>query len=105
MGTVSKMERRKALLTLGQHPAAATILTGPTCDFGCARLCCTTIWYGGCHGRGSACAASVPNFFIVELPNAGAGSATLHDGFCALPKGPGLGIDVNEKELERNQIT
>jgi galactonate dehydratase len=49
-------------------------------------------------------AASIPNFFIVELPNSGAGSATLLDGFCALPKGPGLGIDINEKELERNQI-
>jgi galactonate dehydratase len=50
-------------------------------------------------------AASIPNFFIVELPNSGAESATPHDGFCALPNGPGLGIDVNEKELERNQIT
>src|SRR6202453_3638690 len=50
-------------------------------------------------------AASIPNFFIVELPNTGAGSVNLHDGFCALPNGPGLGVDVNEKELERNQIT
>jgi galactonate dehydratase len=50
-------------------------------------------------------AASIPNFFIVELPNKGAGSATPHDGFFALPKGPGLGVDVNDKELERNQIT
>jgi galactonate dehydratase len=50
-------------------------------------------------------AASIPNFFIVELPRTGAGSATPHDGFCALPKGPGLGVDVNVKELERNQIT
>ncbi len=50
-------------------------------------------------------AASIPNFFIVELPNAGAGLSTPHDGFCALPKEPGLGVDVNEKELERNQIT
>jgi galactonate dehydratase len=50
-------------------------------------------------------AASIPNFFIVELTRAGAGSATPHGGFCALPKGPGLGVDVNEKELERNQIT
>jgi galactonate dehydratase len=49
-------------------------------------------------------AASIPNFFIVELPSTGAGSATPHDGFCALPKGLGLGVDVNEKELERNQI-
>ena len=29
MGTVSKMERRQALLALGQHPAAATIPPGP----------------------------------------------------------------------------
>jgi galactonate dehydratase len=50
-------------------------------------------------------AASIPNFFIVELPNTGAASVTPHDGFCALPKGPGLGVDVDEKELERNQIT
>jgi galactonate dehydratase len=50
-------------------------------------------------------AASIPNFFIVELPNTGAGSTGLHDGFCPLPKGPGLGVDVNEEELERNQIT
>jgi galactonate dehydratase len=49
-------------------------------------------------------AASIPNFFIVELPNSGAGPAISHDGFCALPKGPGLGIDVDEKELERNRI-
>jgi galactonate dehydratase len=50
-------------------------------------------------------AASIPNFFIVELPNSGAGSAIPHDGFCALPKGPGLGVEVDEKELERNQLT
>jgi galactonate dehydratase len=50
-------------------------------------------------------AASIPNFFIVQLPSSGAGSATPRDGFFALPKGPGLGIEVDEKALERNQIT
>jgi galactonate dehydratase len=50
-------------------------------------------------------AASIPNFFIVQLPNSGAGSATARDGFFELPKGPGLGVDVDEKTLTRNQIT
>jgi galactonate dehydratase len=49
-------------------------------------------------------AASIPNFFIVQLPNSGAGSATPQAGFFELPKGPGLGVDVDEKALERNQI-
>jgi galactonate dehydratase len=49
-------------------------------------------------------AASIPNFFIVQLPNSGAGSATPRDGFFELPKGPGLGVEVDEKALERNQI-
>jgi galactonate dehydratase len=49
-------------------------------------------------------AASIPNFFIAQLPNSGAGSATPQAGFFALPKGPGLGVEVDEKALERNQI-
>jgi galactonate dehydratase len=49
-------------------------------------------------------AASIPNFFIVQLPNSGAGSATPRDGFFELPKGPGLGVEVDEKTLMRNQI-
>jgi galactonate dehydratase len=49
-------------------------------------------------------AASIPNFFIAQLPNSGAGSATPQAGFFELPKGPGLGVDVDEKALERNQI-
>jgi galactonate dehydratase len=49
-------------------------------------------------------AASIPNFFIVQLPNSGAGSRTPRDGFFELPKGPGLGVEVDEKALERNQI-
>jgi galactonate dehydratase len=48
-------------------------------------------------------AASVPNFFIAQSPNAGAGT-TVRDGFFDLPKGPGLGITVNEKTFERNRI-
>jgi galactonate dehydratase len=49
-------------------------------------------------------AASIPNFFIVQLPNAGPGSATPREGFFELPKGPGLGVEVDETTLERNQI-
>ena len=49
-------------------------------------------------------AASIPNFFIVQLPGAAAGSVTLQNGFFELPKGPGLGVDVDEKELGRNEI-
>ncbi len=49
-------------------------------------------------------AASIPNFFIVQLPTSGAGSATLRDGFFELPKGPGLGVEVDETELGRNEI-
>ena len=49
-------------------------------------------------------AASIPNFFIVELPSAGSGTVTALDGFVALPKGPGLGVDVDERELLRYQI-
>jgi galactonate dehydratase len=46
-------------------------------------------------------AASIPNFFIVQLPT---GSATPREGFFELPKGPGLGVEVDETTLERNQI-
>jgi galactonate dehydratase len=49
-------------------------------------------------------AASIPNFFIVQLPNSGAGSPSPQAGFFALPKGPGLGVEVDLKPLERNQI-
>jgi galactonate dehydratase len=47
-------------------------------------------------------AASIPNFFIAQLPSSG--SAALRDGFFELPQGPGLGVNVDENELERNQI-
>jgi galactonate dehydratase len=49
-------------------------------------------------------AASIPNFFIAQLPNSGAGSTTPQGGFFALPKGPGLGVEVDAQALERNQI-
>ncbi len=48
-------------------------------------------------------AASVPNFFIAQAPSP-SGGATLHEGFFELPKGPGLGIAVDEKTLEGKQI-
>jgi galactonate dehydratase len=47
-------------------------------------------------------AASIPNFFIVQTP--GAGRAAIKDGFFELPKGDGLGIEVNDTELERSRI-
>lgn len=58
-------------------------------------------------------AASLPNFFIQQLPATEAeqdrsmrnelatGAEAVHDGFLALPGGPGLGISVNEKALEK----
>jgi galactonate dehydratase len=59
-------------------------------------------------------AASLPNFFIQQIPLpeaeqdrrmraeiAGAQVETVKDGFAALPTGPGLGITVNEKALEK----
>jgi galactonate dehydratase len=59
-------------------------------------------------------AASIPNFFIQQMPFpeaaddrrmraelAGASLETVTDGFAALPTGPGLGITVNESALEK----
>jgi galactonate dehydratase len=59
-------------------------------------------------------AASIPNFFIQQIPFpgaaddrrmraelAGASLETVTDGFAALPTGPGLGITVNESALEK----
>lgn len=59
-------------------------------------------------------AASVPNFFIQHVPwpedaadramraaIVSAGLETARDGFLELPRGPGLGIDVNETALEK----
>jgi galactonate dehydratase len=50
-------------------------------------------------------AASIPNAFIVQLPNSGLGTAMPHDGFFALPKGPGLGVEVDESALQGKQIS
>jgi galactonate dehydratase len=59
-------------------------------------------------------AASVPNFFIQHVPRpeaaadremraaiVSAGLEAAHDGFLELPRGPGLGIEVNEAALEK----
>jgi len=59
-------------------------------------------------------AASLPNFFIQHIPYrqdaearmmraalTGKNVETVRDGFASLPAGPGLGITVNEKILER----
>jgi len=48
-------------------------------------------------------AASIPNFFIAQTTNATAGPFP-RDGFFELPKGPGLGIDVDQKLFEGNRI-
>jgi galactonate dehydratase len=57
-------------------------------------------------------AASLPNFFIQQIPlpqaeqdrkmraAVAAGAEVVKDGFAQLPVGPGLGITVNEKALE-----
>ncbi len=47
-------------------------------------------------------AASIPNFFILQLPSLA--GAKLNNGFLELPKTPGLGVEVNVSELERNRI-
>ena len=49
-------------------------------------------------------AASMPNFFILQIPDSGPGSAIIRDGFFEAPKGPGLGVTVNTSEWERNRI-
>ena len=59
-------------------------------------------------------AASLPNFFIQQIPLpeaeedrrmraeiAGAGLEAVKDGFAALPTGPGLGVTVNEEALKK----
>lgn len=48
-------------------------------------------------------AASMPNFFIAQSSNA-PGAQQPHDGFFELPKGPGLGIEIDEKSFEGNRI-
>lgn len=48
-------------------------------------------------------AACIPNFFIAQTTSSSAGPAP-RDGFFELPKGPGLGINVDEKTFEGNRI-
>jgi galactonate dehydratase len=49
-------------------------------------------------------AASMPNFFVLQIPGSGIGSTIIRDGFFELPKGPGLGITVDKTSFERNRI-
>ena len=49
-------------------------------------------------------AASMPNFFVLQVPNSGPGSAVIRNGFFELPKGPGLGVTVDTSNMERNRI-
>ena len=49
-------------------------------------------------------AASMPNFFVLQIPDSGPGSAVIHDGFFELPTGPGLGVAVDTNKWERNRI-
>lgn len=73
---------------------------------------------GGPVGTAAALhlAASLPNFFIQQIPHpaaeadrrmraeiAGASVEAMKDGFADLPAGPGLGITVNERALEQYQ--
>jgi galactonate dehydratase len=63
-------------------------------------------WHEGgpiAHAAALHAAASMPNFFIAQSPNSAVAAAP-RDGFFDLPKGPGLGIDVDEKTLEGNRI-
>lgn len=63
-------------------------------------------WHRGgpiSHAATLHVAASIPNFFIAQASDSFAGPAP-RNGFFDLPKGPGLGIDVDEKTLEGNRI-
>ncbi len=63
-------------------------------------------WHrGGAIANAAAlhAAASIPNFFIAQTTRSSAEPAP-RDGFFELPKGPGLGIEVDEKALEGNRI-
>lgn len=49
-------------------------------------------------------AASMPNFFALEVPSGGMGTLKIKDGFFELPKDPGLGINVDGSKFERSRI-
>jgi galactonate dehydratase len=59
-------------------------------------------WHAGgpiAHAAALHAAASIPNFFIAQ-----SSAAEAQNGFFELPKGPGLGITVDEHTLEGKQI-
>jgi galactonate dehydratase len=63
-------------------------------------------WHQGgpiAHAAALHLSASIPNFFIAQSPRGEVGGA-LRDGFFELPKGPGLGITVDENTLEGKRI-
>jgi galactonate dehydratase len=63
-------------------------------------------WHRGgriAHAAVLHAAASMPNFFIAQASNA-PGAQMPRDGFFELPKGPGLGIDIDEKSFEGKRI-
>jgi len=47
-------------------------------------------------------AASIPNFYIAQLTNPAAG--TVRDGYFTLSAAPGLGVEVDERELQKGVI-
>jgi L-alanine-DL-glutamate epimerase-like enolase superfamily enzyme len=67
---------------------------------------------------GLAVAASIPNFFALEVPFPaderdrrarralirGAALESPRDGFLALPTAPGLGVDIDERALAQYEV-
>jgi hypothetical protein len=133
VGTVSKIDRRKALLALERAAAEATIPTGPHAisdvrtyavplsGTGSSyvvlplRTQSGLAGYGECKELSGADLKATSEAVLRRAASAyeslrplvptGAESTSVDDGFCALPKGPGPRVEVNEEELERNQIT
>lgn len=63
-------------------------------------------WHRGgpiAHAAALHAAAGIPNFFIAQA-SAALAVPPPRNGFFDLPKGPGLGIDVDEKSFEGKQI-
>jgi len=74
---------------------------------------------GGPVGTAAALhlAASIPNFFIQQIPSPDAEEDLLMrkeltslseiatEGFMELPKAPGLGITINEKAIEKYSVS
>jgi galactonate dehydratase len=62
-------------------------------------------WHeGGAIANAAAlhAAASIPNFYIAQLVNPAAGA--VHEGYFTLSAEPGLGVEVDERQLEKGQI-